>query len=48
MHVCRGSGVSSFVDTQGQQSQWPPLTEIMKLKKSHDYFVIFVLFVAII
>jgi len=48
MHMCRGSGVPRFVDTQDKQSQWPPLTEIMKLKKNHNYFLIFFLFVAIV
>ena len=48
MHLCRGSGVARFVVTQDQQSQWPPLTEIMKLKKNNNYFLNFLLFVEII
>jgi hypothetical protein len=42
------SGVARFFYFRGEQSQWPPVTEITNFKKTHSYLFNFVLFVSII
>jgi hypothetical protein len=37
------NAVAKFFDTQGKQSQWPPVTEIKKLKKSQYLLCVFVI-----
>jgi hypothetical protein len=44
----RTSGIARSFDVRGEQSQLLPLTEIMKLKKSHNYLFNSLLFVWII
>ena len=35
--VCVVSGITGFFGAWGEESQWPPVTEIMNLKNSVSY-----------
>jgi hypothetical protein len=42
IQVVSNSGIARLSGTQGEQSQWPPLTEILDFKKIMNIYLIFI------